>query len=116
MTQNRNCDVAAEYAQALAARLGDNLVRLSLFGSRARGDHRVRSDFDLMVVLARADRDARSAVHRLATEFELDRNVDLSTKITNAAGFAMLYASALPFWRRFRRDERLLWPMSSARA
>ncbi|MEK6607821.1 MAG: nucleotidyltransferase domain-containing protein [Myxococcota bacterium] len=57
-------------------------MRLSLFGSRTRGDHRTRSDFDLMVVLARADRDARSAVPRLATEFELDRNLDLSTKIT----------------------------------
>lgn len=36
--------------QALRAGLGDHLVAVVLFGSRARGDHRPDSDWDLLVI------------------------------------------------------------------
>jgi predicted nucleotidyltransferase len=102
--------VAREFAAGLADRLGDELIRVSLYGSRARGEARLRSDFDLMVVLRRATGDARDAVHRLATKFELEQNVDLSTKILDRERFDQLRESSLPFWRSFARDEKILWP------
>jgi predicted nucleotidyltransferase len=107
-------DVARDFAGALAERLGDELVQVALFGSRARGEARRRSDSDLMVVLRQATPEARRAVHRLATRFELDLNVDLSTKIVDAERFAALRRSALPFWRNYARDEKVLWPATSS--
>ncbi|HEX5757699.1 MAG TPA: nucleotidyltransferase domain-containing protein [Thermoanaerobaculia bacterium] len=107
-------DVAREFASALAERLGEELVRVALFGSRARGDARRRSDYDLMVVVRTATGEARSAVHGLATRFELDGNVDLSTKIVDAERFEELRRSSLPFWRNYMRDERVLWPPTSS--
>jgi predicted nucleotidyltransferase len=74
-------DIAQEFAEALAERLGDDLIQVALFGSRARGEARWRSDYDLMVVLRRASGEVRDTVHRLATKLELEHNVDLSTKI-----------------------------------
>lgn len=106
-------DLAQAFAQVLAERLGDGLVRVSLFGSRARGDERLRSDFDLMVVLRQATDDARSAVHRLATELELEHNVDLSTKIVDLERFERLRESPSRFWAGFARDERILWPRTN---
>lgn len=102
--------VAREFAAQLADRLGKDLLRVSLYGSRARGAGRLRSDFDLMVVLRRASGEARDAVHRLATELELEQNVDLSTKILDRERFDRLRESSLPFWRSFSRDEKVLWP------
>ena len=107
-------DLCDEYARMLHDRLGDELLRVSLYGSRARGDHRPDSDFDLMVVLRRAGGDARSMVHRLAVEVELDRHVDLSTKILRIEDFEKLSLSSYPFWRRYRCDERVLWPPTSS--
>ena len=107
-------DLAGAYAARLADRLGDRLVRVSLFGSRARGEESPRSDYDLMVVLRQATGEDRDAVHGLATELELDHNVDLSTKIVAETRFAELRRSQLPFWRRFVRDERVLWPPTSS--
>jgi predicted nucleotidyltransferase len=104
-------DVASEYSERLAARLGDDLLRVSLFGSRARGQGRPRSDFDLMIVLRRASGEQRDAVHGLATE--LEHGIDLSTKITDEHRFEELRRSALPFWRNFVRDEKILWPRTS---
>jgi len=103
-------EVAREFAAGLARRLGDELIRVSLYGSRARGEGRLRSDFDLLVVLRRAADEARDAVHRLATEVELEQNVDLSTKILDRDRFEQLRRSSLPFWRSFAREEKILWP------
>lgn len=102
--------VVRDFVSALAAALGERLLEVSLYGSRARGEGRVRSDFDLVVVVDRASGEVRDAVHRQATEIELDANVDLSTKIVDRERFAELSASDLPFWRNFRRDQRILWP------
>ena len=108
-------EIASEYAARLASRLGDNLRRVSLFGSRARGEGRPRSDFDLMVVLRETSGEQRRAVHVLANELELenDYGIDLSTKITDEERFELLRHSALPFWQHFNRDEKVLWPPTS---
>src|SRR6185295_6843357 len=106
-------DVASEFAEALAERLGDDLIQVALFGSRARGEARWRSDYDLMVVLRSATGEARSAVHRLATTLELEHNVDLSTKIVDRERFENLRRSSMRFWRNYARDEKVLWPPTS---
>lgn len=116
MPATTTIDIAELYARRLADRLEEELVRVSLFGSRARGEGRLRSDFDLMIVLRRPTGELRDAVHGLATELELDHNVDLSTKIVSEPRFQELRRSNLPFWRRFTRDERILWPPTSSRS
>jgi len=107
-------DIAREFVDALAQRLGDELVRVALFGSRARGEAHWRSDYDLMVVLRNATGEARDAVHRLATTLELEHNVDLSTKIVDRERFENLRRSSMRFWRNYVRDERVLWPPTSS--
>lgn len=102
-------DVVWNYAERLASLLGEDLLRVSLFGSRARGEAGSRSDFVLMVVLRRASGENRDVVHGLATEIELEHGIDLSTKITDEERFERLRRSALPFWRHFNRDEEVLW-------
>lgn len=109
-------DVAQDFAAALAERLGDDLVQVALFGSRARGDARWRSDYDLMVVLRSASRGSRDAVHRLATTLELEHNVNLSIKILDRERFEQLRRSSPGFWRNYSRDEKVLWPRTSLRS
>lgn len=109
-------DIAREFAEGLAERLGDELLQVALFGSRARGEARWRSDYDLLVVLRSGSSEAKDAVHRLATELELEHNVDLSTKIVDQERFAALRRSFLPFWRNYTRDEKVLWPQTRSRS
>ena len=109
-------DVAHDFAEALAERLGDGLVQVALFGSRARGDARWRSDYDLMVVLRSALRETKDAVHRLAATLELEHNVDLSIKILDRGRFEQLRRSSPGFWRNYARDEKILWPRTSLRS
>lgn len=45
----------AAFARAARTHYGERLVRLALFGSRARGDHRPDSDADVAVILVGDD-------------------------------------------------------------
>ena len=84
--------VAREYARRLKKRLGDNLLSVTLFGSRARGTAREGSDFDLIVrVKSRAD-DTREAV--------LDVNVDMMDE------FEMLFMGMLYDEKEWSRAKR----------
>lgn len=66
-------------------------------------------------MLREAPPEARNAVHRLTSEIELERNVELSTKILDSRFFERLRRSALPFWRSFAQDERILLPTTTSR-
>ena len=109
-------DIAHCFAEALAERLGDELEQVALFGSRARGDARWRSDYDLMVVLSSASRESKDAVHRLAATLELEYNVDLSIKILDRERFEQLRRSSPGFWRNYARDEKVLWPRTRSQS
>ncbi|HXF06451.1 MAG TPA: nucleotidyltransferase domain-containing protein [Blastocatellia bacterium] len=50
---NRAMGIAEQAVDALKAGLGENLVAVALFGSRARGDERPGSDWDLFVLADR---------------------------------------------------------------
>lgn len=54
--------MARDYCQRLRARLGKNLVSVILYGSRARGDARDGSDFDLIVCVRERTKQAREIV------------------------------------------------------
>jgi predicted nucleotidyltransferase len=54
--------LAREYAEVLRDRLGDAIERIVLFGSRARGEARPGSDFDVLVVVHIPRSQAREAV------------------------------------------------------
>lgn len=58
----RDLELAREYARRLRARLGDNLVAVTLYGSRARGDAREGSDFDCVVRVRERTREVREIV------------------------------------------------------
>ena len=47
--KSRDLELAQEYTRRLRERLGENLLSVTLFGSRARGDAKEGSDFDLIV-------------------------------------------------------------------
>jgi uncharacterized protein len=71
-----NDPVLVRFRQALAETYGDRLERVVLFGSRARGDARLGSDYDVAVFL-------RDMCDRYQ---ELDRLAHLSTEVIDETG------------------------------
>jgi uncharacterized protein len=61
--------VAIEFARLVRERLGPHVLKVVLFGSRARGEAREDSDYDVVVVVDRRSADVREAI--LAIEVDL---------------------------------------------
>ena len=76
--------ILKRFRAALDELYGDRIERVVLYGSRARGDHREDSDYDVAVFL-------RDLTDRWK---EVDRVVEISTDILTATGEVI---NAMPF-------------------
>jgi predicted nucleotidyltransferase len=73
---NQPDSIALEFARLVRSRLGNRVLEIILVGSRARGDARPHSDYDVVVVVDRRTPEVREAL--LAIEVELmDRHGSL---------------------------------------
>lgn len=97
-----NDPVLSRFRAALDAMYGDQIARVVLFGSRARGDAHSNSDYDVAVFLKDMP-DRWSELHRLA---------DLRVKFIDDAGAffdvlpysAVAYSERSPLMREIRLD------------
>lgn len=86
--------VLQRYRRALGMIYGDRLERVVLFGSRARGEATLDSDFDVAVFLR--DMDDRFA--------EINRLADLSTEVLAETGE---FVHAMPYRSDAYDDKRM---------
>lgn len=63
-----------------------------LFGSRARGDYRPDSDYDLLIVTRERDLVLKDRIYDVATDVSLQSRRDLSLKFFSASEFDRLKA------------------------
>ena len=102
----------------MASRIG-GVVRISMYGSYARGVMLPDSDVDLMVVVLGSHRDAaqrRDPLFSVVFDALLEYRVDLSLRVIEEARFKEMRGSAFPFWKNYRRDEVVLWPKMAKRS
>lgn len=74
----------------LAAMLGSSLVRLVLFGSRARGDYRRDSDIDIAVIVRGLTAELKHQILTRVAETELNFLIPLSVLVMDEAQFLFL--------------------------
>jgi predicted nucleotidyltransferase len=94
--------VLVRFRQALDEIYGTKLERVVLFGSRARGDARPDSDYDIAVFLSRSDSFGREAARLAAIETDILYDTGV---IINALPFpAGAYRERTGLMSELRRD------------
>lgn len=93
----------------LSDTLGDNLLAIWLFGSKARGDDTPDSDVDLLIVVGHLEPPIRWRIREAAADCSLEHDLLINTHIIDRRRWAehALYASTL--WREIKRDGVLLY-------
>ena len=71
---------------------GAHIRAIYLFGSRARGDNRPDSDYDLLIVTDKKDSLLKDRVYDVVTDVSLQTRRDLSLKFFSAEEFESLKA------------------------
>ena len=78
MAQNVTNGILAQLSHELQSRLGSHLKKIILFGSKARGDDSLDSDFDCLVVVDEVTPEVREAIDELAGELLFEHNAVFS--------------------------------------
>jgi predicted nucleotidyltransferase len=89
--------------------MGGQVIAVTLFGSRARGEGNRASDLDLLVVLENGDQAATSAVRYLAADALLDCGKFVSTRVWSRARLEAEQARPGGLYQNIKRDGVPLW-------
>jgi predicted nucleotidyltransferase len=96
------------YRAAMAARFGQLVRSIIVFGSKARGDATADSDLDLLLVIEEGDWRVKSELADVAYELAVGTDVVPSVKIYTRAEWERLRESGSPFREAITREGLLV--------
>ena len=99
LVQEQDLRLAQMVAKKLRERLGGELQRIVLFGSRAKGTPKPNSDYDFFLVLPRRDSDTIDDIYGVVADFEQELEIDVSLKIYSQRQYHHMVAMNTPFAR-----------------
>lgn len=105
-TKEKPMSIINEYINEIKPILGDELKKIILYGSYARGDFDVDSDIDIMLIID-GDEKSVNKLNDLLTNIEvrinLENNVILVPIIMNEKKF-LKYENIVPFYRNVVKE------------
>jgi len=93
-----------KFKNALKETLGENLIELRLFGSKARGEVRKNSDLDVLVIVTGGNWRICDVVYGIATDILLETETCISPKVISRSEYNHLYDMKTPFIKNIIRE------------
>lgn len=87
------------FVQRLLVEFGQEVTDVRLFGSKARGEARLDSDLDILVLVARPDYTLKHAILWLAAEVSLAHDALLSPRVIPPAAWQKMAQADTLFYR-----------------
>ncbi|MCX8116484.1 MAG: nucleotidyltransferase domain-containing protein [Desulfobacterota bacterium] len=82
--------ILIEFKETLKKRYGDQILKVILFGSQARGDFEEESDIDLAVIVRQWSPELRDEIYDVAAAWELKHERVLSVLLMSEGDFVRL--------------------------
>jgi predicted nucleotidyltransferase len=105
-------DLLTQLRDELHRSLGDNLVRVTLYGSQARGDAGPDSDADVLIILRRANESQNEMIHHIAYQimWQHDFQPVLTLNIIDLPHYTLLRENRSSYLANVEREGKSLWP------
>ena len=99
------------FAKRMLELYGDDLVKVVLYGSYARGDNRENSDIDIMVLVRASDdviKEKMNEIYDFAFDIEMDTGIDISPVVKNEEQYNY-WLDTLPYYKNIQNEGVLLY-------
>ena len=100
--QEQNC--IQVYVRKLNKEMGEQVVSVILFGSRARGDAHFDSDLDLAIIIKQDDFDTQTKIRDLAAETWLENGLYISTRVWSQDHWHRMRSLNTGLYQNIQRD------------
>jgi len=111
---NREKVALSEFVARLRERYADDIVLVTLFGSKVRGDFDEESDLDVLVVVKDGDWRLRDEVALTAFEPMLEYDVVITPLVIDLEHYQWLRRYRAPLYRNIRAEGLDLWMRTPA--
>ena len=101
--------IEKEFAEIVGKKFSAEVLKIILFGSRAKGVAMPGSDYDLLIVLKRKDRKVIDGMYDEVMNFLERYEVDVSLKIYTEDVFNKMMLLPTPFMAQIRKTGKELW-------
>ncbi|MEE0686140.1 MAG: nucleotidyltransferase domain-containing protein [Lachnospiraceae bacterium] len=94
------------FTRQLKSMLGNNLSKVIVYGSYARGDYCENSDVDVMVLVKLSESEIKKIlpeIYDMAYDIELENDIHISVVIKNEEQFEY-WSDTLPFYRNVNKE------------
>jgi len=105
---SRERRVVEQFRKTLKSRLGEQLLKMSVFGSKVRGDFRETSDIDILVVVKGRTVPIMDQVAEVTADLNLEYNLSLAPVIFSEREYEMNEKMASPFTLAVSKEGVLL--------
>lgn len=99
------------FAKRMLELYGDDLAKVVLYGSYARGDNRENSDIDIMVLVRASDdviKEKMNEIYDFAFDIEMDTGIDISPVVKNEEQYNY-WLDTLPYYKNIQNEGVLLY-------
>ncbi|MGI6648488.1 MAG: nucleotidyltransferase domain-containing protein [Bacillota bacterium] len=105
-TEQKVLNQFVEYLNQVA---NNEIIKVILYGSKARGDNRPDSDMDVLILVQDKKRIDRDKIYDFIIDVELEYGIDISLNIYDNDRFNQLASIKAPFVMNVIKEGENLW-------
>jgi uncharacterized protein len=110
VTQKEN-EALQTFVQRLVAELGQLVVQVTLFGSKARGSSTADSDMDVLILAKGEDRLLQKKISKISAQIDLDYDILLNSLLIADKRWKQMSEERFSLCRNVERDGIMLYPL-----
>ena len=111
VTQTEN-EALQTFVQRLRAELGREILKIILFGSKARGNSAPDSDVDVLILAKSEDRQLQKAISKISSQIDLDYDILLNSLLIADKRWMQMSKERFSLCRNVERDGVLLYQLN----
>ncbi len=108
-TPHNKYKIESEFVHKITSLFPDQIVKVILFGSRAKGTPKPGSDYDFLIVLRDKEREIVDEIYNVVTDFLVHYGVDISLKIYKEKDYIKWASIPTPFIASISTTGKELW-------